>query len=194
VVLLLFDIDGTLLKGAAQAHAEALRAALQAVYGIRSGEGLAGDRPGAAPDGREPAGDGRGPAGGARAPMQFAGRTDIEIARELALRSGCPEETFQERVAELQARSVLEYERREADLSPFVVPGIGPLLAELGRHGQARLSLLTGNLEGIARLKLERAGLGCHFPAGQGGFGSDSEHRNELRAHERIHTPESTRS
>jgi phosphoglycolate phosphatase-like HAD superfamily hydrolase len=42
------------------------------------------------------------------------------------------------------------------------------------------LSLVTGNLEPVARLKLERAGVGGYFAHGQGAFGSDSEDRNEL--------------
>ena len=45
-----------------------------------------------------------------------------------------------------------------------------------------RLSLVTGNLEPIARLKLERAGVGRFFEAGQGGFGSDHEDRGRLPA------------
>jgi phosphoglycolate phosphatase-like HAD superfamily hydrolase len=42
------------------------------------------------------------------------------------------------------------------------------------------LSLVTGNFEPVARLKLTRAGLGTHFRHGQGGFGSDSEDRTDL--------------
>jgi phosphoglycolate phosphatase-like HAD superfamily hydrolase len=42
------------------------------------------------------------------------------------------------------------------------------------------LSLLTGNYEAVARLKLARAGIGRHFPSGQGAFGSDSEDRAAL--------------
>ena len=45
-----------------------------------------------------------------------------------------------------------------------------------------RLSLVTGNFEPIARLKLARAGLGRWFAAGQGAFGSDSEDRAALPA------------
>jgi phosphoglycolate phosphatase-like HAD superfamily hydrolase len=44
------------------------------------------------------------------------------------------------------------------------------------------MSLVTGNLEPIAHLKLKRAGIGHHFPSGQGGFGSDHEDRSELPA------------
>jgi phosphoglycolate phosphatase-like HAD superfamily hydrolase len=42
------------------------------------------------------------------------------------------------------------------------------------------LALLTGNLESIGRHKMELAGLGEFFPAGQGAFGSDAEHRPDL--------------
>jgi phosphoglycolate phosphatase-like HAD superfamily hydrolase len=41
-------------------------------------------------------------------------------------------------------------------------------------------ALLTGNFEPIARLKLERAGIGHHFAHGQGAFGSDHEDRAAL--------------
>ena len=48
------------------------------------------------------------------------------------------------------------------------------------RRDDVGLSLVTGNFEPVARLKLARAGVGHHFPAGQGGFGSDSEDRADL--------------
>ena len=41
---------------------------------------------------------------------------------------------------------------------------------------------MTGNLEPVARLKLERAGLGRFFAPGQGGFASDHASRAELPA------------
>ncbi len=42
------------------------------------------------------------------------------------------------------------------------------------------LALLTGNLERIARHKMDLAGLGGFFAPAQGGFGSDAEARAEL--------------
>ena len=42
------------------------------------------------------------------------------------------------------------------------------------------LALVTGNLEPIARRKLERRGLGGWFPSDRGGFGSDGEARADL--------------
>jgi phosphoglycolate phosphatase len=60
---------------------------------------------------------------------------------------------------------------------------VAELLAALAsRPGDFRLSLVTGNLEPIAHLKLGRAGIGSYFEPGQGGFGSDSEHREALPA------------
>jgi phosphoglycolate phosphatase-like HAD superfamily hydrolase len=56
------------------------------------------------------------------------------------------------------------------------------LLRWLAGQDNVRLSLLTGNLEPIARLKLARAGIGEYFARGQGAFGSDSEDRAELPA------------
>ena len=66
------------------------------------------------------------------------------------------------------------------DLSDKLVPGITDLLGWLDGRDDIRLSLVTGNFEGVARLKLKRAGIGRHFPAGQGAFGSDSEDRAVL--------------
>ena len=56
------------------------------------------------------------------------------------------------------------------------------VLEELRARDGVRLSLVTGNLEPVARLKLDRAGLGHHFERGQGGFGSDEEDRSLLPA------------
>jgi phosphoglycolate phosphatase len=63
-----------------------------------------------------------------------------------------------------------------------VAPGIAELLDGLAARGGVRCSLVTGNYEPVARLKLERAGIGRHFEQGQGGFGSDAEDRNLLPA------------
>ena len=68
-----------------------------------------------------------------------------------------------------------------ADLREKVAPGIEAALEELaGRPEEFRFSLVTGNFEPVARLKLARAGIGHHFAPGQGGFGSDAEDRAAL--------------
>jgi phosphoglycolate phosphatase-like HAD superfamily hydrolase len=157
-VLLLFDIDGTLLQRAADAHARALRVALHAVYGVGSAQGAPTDLP----------------------RVQAAGRTDMEIARETLLLCGRSAAAFEDGRDELAEVCVREYALLDGDLSSHVVAGMAELLHELASAGKVRLSLVTGNLEGIARLKLRRAGIGVYFQAGQGGFGSDSEDRTDL--------------
>lgn len=116
--------------------------------------------------------------------VEVAGRTDLAIARSLLAASGVGGDTISERAGDVAAGTV---ERFAAwcppDLSGKVAPGIPELLEELGaRPDEFRLSLVTGNLEAVARLKLARAGVGHWFPAGQGGFGSDHESRGELPA------------
>jgi len=155
-VLLLFDIDGTLLLRASDAHRDALLAALHDVLGI--------------PD-------------PAAANVPAAGRTDVEIARAIALRRGVSAQRFDESAEELRAACCEQYARRcPDDLSGHLAPGAAELLDGLSARADVRLSLVTGNLEPVARLKLARAGIGQHFPVGQGGFGSDHEDRSELPA------------
>jgi phosphoglycolate phosphatase-like HAD superfamily hydrolase len=153
-VLLLFDIDGTLLLKASAAHVVAVHEALREVYGVT-----------------EPAG----------ARVEAAGRTDGEIAREICLLSGVTAARFDRgrddfRVACVAAFAVL----CPADLSAHVAPGAVEVLDELTARDDVVLGLVTGNLEPIARLKLNRAGLGRFFAHGPGGFGSDADDRTEL--------------
>ena len=68
------------------------------------------------------------------------------------------------------------------DLSRHVAPGVPELLEELAARDGTILSLVTGNYEPIARMKLRAAGIGHWFAPGQGGFGSDHESRAELPA------------
>jgi|SRR5579884_2046052 len=156
-MLALFDIDGTLVSGAAEAHAEALHEALQAVHGV----------------------DTRAKA----IALAPAGRTDPEIARVLLLRAGVSAEQIDDGADEVRQRCCEAYARLcPPDLSATVLPGIPALLRWLDAQPGVKLGLLTGNYEPVARLKLRRAGLASHFPAGQGAFGSDSEDRTMLPA------------
>jgi phosphoglycolate phosphatase len=158
-MLLLFDIDGTLVRNSAGAHAKALRMALHEVHGLGSPDGDASELP----------------------DVRAAGRTDMEIAREMALLCDVPAKRFDERRRDLMSVCLREYVRlAPQDLSDRVVEGMGALLAELEEQPGVTLSLVTGNLEGIARIKLDRAGLGCFFASGQGAFGSDSDDRTDL--------------
>jgi phosphoglycolate phosphatase len=153
-VLLLFDIDGTLLLKATAAHAAAVIEALRDVYGVT-----------------EPA------------KVEAAGRTDYEIARAVCLLDGVTAARFDAGREAFRIACVEAYARLcPDDLSEFVAPGMPEVLDALATRDGTRLALLTGNLEPIARLKIGRAGLGHYFEPGQGGFGSDHEDRTELPA------------
>jgi phosphoglycolate phosphatase len=155
-VLLLFDIDGTLLLKATRAHAAAVHEALREVYGIHD---LSAIR------------------------VEAAGRTDYEIARAICLQAGVTAERFDAGREAFRIACVAAYARLcPDDLSEFVAPGVTEVLQALAARDGTRLALLTGNLEPIARLKIARAGLARYFEPGQGGFGSDHEDRTELPA------------
>jgi phosphoglycolate phosphatase len=155
-VLCLFDIDGTLLLKATRAHAQAVVEAVRAVYS-----------PEERPDVK----------------IEAAGRTDLDIARQLALLGGVGPERFDAGRDDFRAAAVEAYARLvEDDLSAHVAPGVIDVLETLAARDGVRLAVLTGNLEPIAHLKLARAGLGRFFERGQGGFGSDHEDRLELPA------------
>jgi len=153
-VLVLFDIDGTLLLRASAEHAAALREALTSVYGVASFERV-----------------------------RAAGRTDTAIARDIAAADGVGRERFDAGIPELQAACAQAYARLcPQSLVAHLAPGIVELLETLAARGGVRCSIVTGNYEPVARLKLERAGIAHHFEPGQGGFGSDAENRDLLPA------------
>jgi len=114
--------------------------------------------------------------------VDAAGRTDGAIARSLLTEAGIEDPAVDGRAQDVLAATCALYEELcPADLSRLVAPGVAEALDALAaRRGEFRFSLVTGNFEPVARLKLSRAGIGHHFPAGQGGFGSDAEAREEL--------------
>ncbi len=167
-MLLLFDIDGTLLLGASDQHRDSIHAALREVHGLT-----------------DPA----------AAHVAAPGRTDGDIARQILLRSGVSAERIDDRTDAVRDVTCREFAQRcPDDLSEKVAPGMVELLSGLdARHG-LRLALLTGNFEPIARLKMDRAGLGRRFERGQGAFGSDHEDRAELPAVARARAGENGRA
>jgi phosphoglycolate phosphatase len=155
-LLLLFDIDGTLLQHGTVEHQRALREAAARVHGLDELDGR----------------------------VEFAGRTDEAIVRDMLVTSGVEPGAADARWADVKEEAAAAYaELCPPDLSDLVAPGIAELLPALAaRPAEFRLSLVTGNLEPVARLKLERAGLGRWFEHGQGGFGSDHRSRAQLPA------------
>lgn len=154
-MLVLFDIDGTLLLGTPRAHTEALVRAAADVFGVAA---RAEDVTAIGPAGRTDQEI-------ARLVLRGLGRTDAEITEGMPAWMG--------RVAEL-------FPALDAATPPqATAPGAAGALARLGSEGAA-LALLTGNIEALAHHKMARAGLGAHFARGQGAFGSDHESRDAL--------------
>jgi phosphoglycolate phosphatase len=116
--------------------------------------------------------------------VEYAGRTDLAIARDLLAAAGVSADQIEARADDVRFATEEAYARLcPPDLSAKVAPGMVDLLQELAtRPDSFRLSLVTGNLEPVARRKLASAGIGHFFEPGQGGFGSDHEDRGRLPA------------
>jgi len=151
VRLILFDIDGTLVN-AGGAGRRALIAAFDELFAPESLDGAE------------------------RVP--FAGHTDGFIFREMGLAVGVAPESLALRREEFERTytDALRKEMRRGDAaSRRVLPGVFPLLETLENRSDARLGLLTGNVEAGARIKLGHFDLNRFFPGG--GFGDDAEDR-----------------
>ncbi len=154
-MLLLFDIDGTLVKRASREHAAALLQAVQNIHGVNL-DGVALN-------------------------TSAAGRTDGEIARLYLLEAGVSANRIDARAGDVQEECCRLYASLcPSDLSDRVVDGMPELLDTLSARDDIRLALLTGNFEPVARIKLKAAGIGHWFARNEGGFGSDSEDRAML--------------
>lgn len=154
-LLLLWDIDGTLLHGATDDHRDALHSAVREVYGV------------------EPTG----------VQIDPAGRTDLEIARQILLGRDVDARTIDAGLHRFQIACAEAYAGAgKGSLAEFVLPAVPGVLGELAGRDDVIVALLTGNLETIARMKLRRAGIERFFAHHQGAFGSDSEDRTDLPA------------
>ncbi|MFL5842841.1 MAG: HAD family hydrolase [Thermoleophilaceae bacterium] len=155
-LLLLFDVDGTLLRyGGAREHAAALVQALREVYEAE----LPND-----------------------AVQQVGpwGKTDRQIAREVLRAAGVDDPAIDAGRDRWVERCWEIY--RQADLARLAggaMPGADLALQWAADAGHES-ALLTGNIEPVAHRKVAAAGLGGWFRRGQGAFGSDAEDRREL--------------
>lgn len=108
--------------------------------------------------------------------LTFGGKTDPQILREVLTLNGieahevnlqAASEAYMEAVQRLLPQSRVE-----------MMPNMRVLLTELANHTKHELSLLTGNYEPMAFLKLAQVQLDHFFS--HGAFGSDHEDRNQL--------------
>ena len=148
--LFLFDVDGTLVS-ARGAGRRAMKRALLAVYGAT------------------------GPAD----TYDFRGKTDPRIVEDLMRAAGLSAGEIAERLPAFYDRYLEELSAEIGDgRQVALMPGIGELVRRLSKHPETLVGLLTGNIEGGARLKLSPTGLWSHFRLGA--YGSDDPDRSRL--------------
>ena len=150
--LVLWDIDGTLLKGSHVATA-AFNHALREVYELQT----------------DPV------------RIEYGGKTDSQIALEVLGLHEIAEAAALDRLERFHARYVALVQDAYDELcaSVRVLPGVHQVIDALHAAGAIQ-SLLTGNLKPTAELKLRAAGLYDKLDLNAGAFGSDHRNRDEL--------------
>ena len=114
-------------------------------------------------------------------PKDSGGKTDEQIALEVLVAAELAEETALGMLPAFRDGYLRHLEAAREQLVPDlrVLPGVPAALAALEERGVTQ-SLLTGNLEPIARLKLGCAGLASYVDFEVGAFGSDHRDRTCL--------------
>jgi phosphoglycolate phosphatase-like HAD superfamily hydrolase len=148
--LVLFDIDGTLIRGAGPHHKQALIAGIRQVTGLETHL------------------DG----------VPTAGMLDRDLIAAMLRGAGASERRIRAWLGEIVAESQRAYVADcPADLGAFVCPGAREFIQEVSRRG-AVLGLVTGNLTAIGWRKVELAGLRDQFSLGA--FAEDGKTRARL--------------
>jgi phosphoglycolate phosphatase len=110
--------------------------------------------------------------------LRYSGKTDPQILREVLLMEGMDEAGIFAALPDLLKRyEEIMFEALRPE-HVTLLPGVRELIENLHEEPTVQLAVLTGNLESMARLKLEAVGMSGYFPFGA--FGSDSPHRNDL--------------
>jgi phosphoglycolate phosphatase-like HAD superfamily hydrolase len=110
--------------------------------------------------------------------VSFGGKTDPQIAREILSGAGLDRAAIDEGFPTLWERYLNRLEPALETHPMTVLPGVPELLEGLSMLDGVALGLVTGNIVGGAKLKLESARLWDRFDVGS--FGSDHEERDEL--------------
>ncbi len=150
--LLLFDIDGTLIRSNG-AGREALVATLVELFGTA----------------------------GPIDTYQMSGKTDPRIITDLLSAEGISPARIREALPEIFSRMAQKAKSIYPTRNMLPCPGVMELLEALTWENQAVLGLLTGNGELTAPLKLLFAGIDSTLFR-VGAYGSDHEDRNKLPA------------
>ena len=98
--------------------------------------------------------------------VSFSGKTDPQIMREILLKNGFSASEMAALVPEVLAGYAEAAREAIAPHHIEVLPGVRALIDHLAAQATVQLALLTGNLEETAYLKLEAVGLAPYFPFG----------------------------
>jgi phosphoglycolate phosphatase len=135
--LVLFDIDGTLIRRAGSAHRQSLVDAVHRVTGVRAGLDH----------------------------IPLHGMLDPDILSWMMRDAGLAPGVIRRQMRAICAKAESLFTRRCPDLMEKTCPGVRTLLGRLDRRG-VPMALVTGNLPRIGWRKMERAGLRGHFRSG----------------------------
>jgi phosphoglycolate phosphatase len=135
--LVLFDIDGTLIRRAGPHHREALVEAVRRTTGVETST------------------DG----------VPVAGMLDHTILRAMMTRAGMKPTAIRRALPSTMEAAQSIYLKTSPRLERKVCPGVRRLLGRLEKRG-AVIGLVTGNLSRIGWRKMERAGLRPYFRYG----------------------------
>jgi phosphoglycolate phosphatase-like HAD superfamily hydrolase len=108
--------------------------------------------------------------------IQFAGNTDLNVLQQVMDRHGRP-------MTEADSRRFFDHFPRELacaarEVELILYPGVRDLLEALSADDAVVLGLVTGNIEGCARIKLQQFDLHHHFVLGA--FGNEHADRNDI--------------
>ncbi len=111
-------------------------------------------------------------------PSSFAGKTDLQIFRELAAEFGVDSEVVERQCVHVSA--VLERRFTQYATTEWIalLPGAAEVVEKLAAHSNSTMGLLTGNVKPNAYLKLRCNGLDSYFSFGA--FGCDHADRTKL--------------
>ncbi|MGA2135117.1 MAG: HAD hydrolase-like protein [Bryobacteraceae bacterium] len=135
--LVLFDIDGTLVRRAGPHHRQALVEAVRRVTGLETSTDQ----------------------------IPVHGMLDPDILTRMMRDVGVTQAAARQAMPEIVRRAQAIYGRGVPDLRRKCCPGVRLLLPRLSKRG-VLLGLVTGNLTRIGWKKLERAGLKSYFRFG----------------------------
>jgi phosphoglycolate phosphatase-like HAD superfamily hydrolase len=142
------DIDGTLVKGN-KAHLEAFNYIFRTVFRVKEAN---------------------------IKEIEHPGLTDELIIKIIMKRHGIEGKIIEEKIDEAKELMIRQFELNLSKYPVSIIPGAREFLERVKKDNI--LGLITGNLEGIAKIKLLSVDLWHYFPIG--GFGSDDMDRAKL--------------